>query len=184
MSAPAIVTVGTVALDTIHTAHGTAREVLGGSASYFALAAAHSASVGVVAAVGHDFPERHLRLFRRRRIDTGGVLRREDRPSFRWKGRYTEDLSRRETLEVHLQIFDGYLPGVPPAWRRAPYLFLANGDPAHQLAVLDQMAAPRLVVSDSMNLWIEHKRPALEAVIRRYGRVAGVPAGSSLKSLA
>lgn len=166
-AAPAIVTVGTVALDTIHTARESAAEVLGGSAAYFAVAAAHAAAVGVVAAVGRDFPEKHLENLRGRGIGTEGILRRADRPSFRWKGRYTEDLTRRETLEVHLQIFEGYAPAVPPAWRKAPVLFLANGDPEHQLAVLGQMKSPRLVVSDSMNLWIEHKRAGVEKVFRR-----------------
>ncbi len=167
MSLPAIVTVGTVALDTIHTSRGSAAEVLGGSAAYFSLAAAHTSAVGVVAAVGEDFPERHLRTLRARKVRTEGILRRRGKPSFRWKGRYSEDLSRRETLEVHLQIFDGYAPEVPVSWRKAPFLFLANGDPKHQLGVLAQMTRPRLVVSDSMNLWIEHKRPEVEQVFRR-----------------
>lgn len=167
MPSPAIVTVGTVALDTIHTSRGSAAEVLGGSAAYFSLAAAHASTVGLVGAIGRDFPQRHLRALRGRGIRTEGVLRRADKPSFRWKGRYSEDLSRRETLEVHLRIFDGYVPEVPASWRKAPYLFLANGDPKHQLGVLSQMSRPRLVVSDSMNLWIEHKRPEVEQVFRR-----------------
>ena len=167
MPVPAIVTVGTVALDTIQTARGSAAEVLGGSAAYFSLAAAQASTVGVVGAIGGDFPERHLRVLRGRGIRTEGILRRADKPSFRWKGRYSEDLSRRETLEVHLQIFDGYVPEVPAGWRRAAFLFLANGDPKHQLGVLSQMVRPRLVVSDSMNLWIEHKRPEVEQVFRR-----------------
>jgi sugar/nucleoside kinase (ribokinase family) len=166
MRSPALVTVGTVALDTIHTSRGTATEVLGGSASYFAIAASHHAGVGIVGAVGRDFPERHLALFRKRGIWTEGILRR-DAPSFRWKGRYSEDLSRRETLEVHLQIFDGYEPIVPEGWRDAPTVFLANGDPQHQRSVLAQMRRPRLVVSDSMNLWIEHRRAEVEGVFRK-----------------
>ena len=88
-------------------------------------------------------------------------------PSFRWKGRYSRDLGSRETLEVHLQLFVGYKPQVPESWRRAPCLFLANGDHAHQLAVLAQMVAPRVVVSDSMNLWIGTRRPEVEKVFRR-----------------
>ena len=168
MPAPRIVTVGTVALDTILTAKSTARkEVLGGSASYFAVAAGHAASVGIVAAVGEDFPAKHLTAFTRREIATEGITRRAGKASFRWTGRYSPDFTSRETLDVQLGIFDGYDPAVPEAWRDAPAVFLANGDPEHQIAVLLQMRRPRVVVADSMNLWIEHKRPALEAVIRR-----------------
>ena len=167
MKTPTIVTVGTVALDTILTSRGSVSGALGGSATQFALSAAHFAPVGIVAAVGRDFPERHLAMLRRKGIGTAGILRRRDKPSFRWKGRYSPDLSTRETLDVRLEIFDGYTPEVPKAWRKAPVLFLANGDPLHQLSVLDQMARPRLVVSDSMNLWIEHKRSEVELVFRR-----------------
>lgn len=166
MSAPKIVTVGTVALDTILTKRASAKEVLGGSASYFAVAAAHAVPVGIVAAVGKDFPERHLKAFEAREIGTEGIARR-DKPSFRWKGRYSGDLATRETLDVHLGIFEGYIPLVPKGWRKAPFVFLANGDPAHQLAVLDQMEGPRLVVADSMNLWIGNCRPLVEKVFRR-----------------
>ncbi len=167
MPAPKIVTVGTVALDTILTATSKATEVLGGSASYFAVAAAHAAGVGIVAAVGGDFPARHLTALKRRGIGTEGIARREDKTSFRWTGRYSPDFSSRETLDVQLGIFDGYGPAVPEAWKDAPCVFLANGDPEHQISVLLQMRRPKIVVADSMNLWIEHKRPALEAVFRR-----------------
>ncbi len=176
MAAPKIVTVGTVAIDTILTAKTKGQgerkeEVLGGSASYFAVAASGAASVGIVAAVGRDFPERHLAAFRRHKIATEGILRREDKTSFRWTGRYSPDFTRRETLNVQLGIFDGYTPAVPESWRDAPAVFLANGDPEHQLSVLAQMRRPKIIVADSMNLWIEHKRPALEAVIRRAGGI-------------
>ena len=169
MLAPKIVTVGSVALDTILTAKSKSKkEVLGGSASYFAVAATMSgASVGIVAAVGEDFPARHLSAFKRREIATEGITRRAGKTSFRWTGRYSPDFTSRETLDVQLGIFDGYDPAVPEAWRDAPAVFLANGDPEHQIAVLLQMRRPKIVVADSMNLWIEHKLPALEAVIRR-----------------
>lgn len=166
-AAPRLVTVGTVALDTLITPRGSVAEVLGGSASYFALAASRSVPVGVIAAVGGDFPARHLAAFRRRGIQTGGILRRMDRTSFRWKGRYSEDLATRETLDVQLGIFEGYAPEVPEAWRAAPAVFLANGDPGHQLAVLAQMRRPRLVVCDTMNLWIGNMRREVERVFRR-----------------
>ena len=169
MPTPKIVTVGTVALDTILTEKSTSRkEVLGGSASYFSIAASmSSASVGIVAAVGEDFPARYLNDFKRRKISTEGITRRKGKTSFRWTGRYSPDFGSRETLDVQLGIFDGYDPAVPEGWRDAPAVFLANGDPEHPLAVLLQMRRPKSVVADSMTLWIAHKRPALEAVIRR-----------------
>lgn len=164
--APEIVTVGTVALDTIHTPTSSAERVLGGSAMYFALAARFLARTGIVSAIGSDFPPGHIDDLSRRGIALEG-LQKLDRPSFFWEGRYFEGLSRRETLKVNVEIFERFRPEVPSGWRKASCLFLANGSPAHQLAVLEQVPAARFVMSDSMNLWIETDRDRTTEVFRR-----------------
>lgn len=166
-SAPEIVTVGTVAFDTIHTPLASAERVLGGSATYFALGARFLARPGIVGAIGNDFPEGELAALARRGIDVTGLQRLQTHKTFSWEGRYFEGFARRETLKVDVAIFEKYQPRLPEAWRKVPFVFLANGSPGHQLSLLDQAKGARCVVSDSMNLWIETDRPGTERVFAR-----------------
>ena len=162
----ALVVVGSVAIDTIETQGGRATEVLGGAATYFAVAASFFTPVQLVGVVGEDFPKSELEWFRKRGIDLAGL---EVRPgkSMRWTGRYHEDMNVRDTLSFEANVFDGYLPTLPPAYCDAPFVFLANIAPALQTRVLDQAKAPKLVGADTMNLWIDIARGELEALLRR-----------------
>lgn len=162
----AILVVGTIGLDTVETPFGRVEEVLGGSASYFSLAASLYAPVRLVSIAGTDLPARHLQLFRSRGVDLAGLAIVEGR-TFRWAGRYSYDLNSRETLETQLNVLTQFRPHLPEGYRRAPYVFLANIDPELQLAVLEQVERPSLVLLDSMNFWIEGKRRALDEVIRQ-----------------
>ncbi|MCC6848512.1 MAG: sugar kinase [Deltaproteobacteria bacterium] len=161
-----LVVVGSVAIDTIETRADRAPEVLGGAATYFAVAASFFAPVRMVGVVGEDFPRADLDWFRRRGIDLAGVEIRPGR-TMRWTGRYHEDMNVRDTLSFEANVFDGYLPTLPPAYCDAPFVFLANIAPSLQARVLDQMRAPRLVGADTMNLWIETTRDELGALLRR-----------------
>ncbi len=161
-----LVVVGSVAIDTIETRGGRAAEVLGGAATYFAVAASFFGPVQLVGVVGEDFPRAELDWFRHRGIDLAGLEVRPGR-SMRWTGRYHEDMNVRDTLSFEANVFDGYLPTLPAAYGDAPFVFLANIAPALQTRVLDQMRAPRLVGADTMNLWIETTRGELEALLRR-----------------
>ncbi len=161
-----LVVVGSVGLDTIATPAERRRDVLGGSASYACAAAARMARVGMVGVVGRDFPARAVARFRALGIDLQGVQRAEGR-TFRWSGVYARDMNRRRTLETALNVFADFAPELPPAYRAAPFLFLANIAPALQLRVLDQVRAPRFVAADTMDLWIRTARPALRRVIGR-----------------
>ena len=58
-----ILVVGSVAFDSLKTPFGTADEILGGSATYFSVAASYFSPVRLVAVVGSDFPEKHLNVF-------------------------------------------------------------------------------------------------------------------------
>ncbi|MEO6028120.1 MAG: PfkB family carbohydrate kinase [Candidatus Binatia bacterium] len=162
----ALVVVGSVAIDTIETQGGKATEVLGGAATYFAVAASFFTPVQLVGVVGDDFPKQELAWFRERGIDLSGLEIRPGR-SMRWTGRYHEDMNVRDTLSFEANVFDGYLPTLPPAYADAPFVFLANIAPALQARVLDQMHAPRLVGADTMNLWIDTTRAELEALLKR-----------------
>jgi sugar/nucleoside kinase (ribokinase family) len=163
-----VLVVGSMALDSVETPFGRVEEVLGGSATYFAYAASFFTTVHLVATVGEDFPEPHLRLLKDRAIDTAGLEVRPGR-TFRWRGRYGFDLNEARTLETQLNVLAEFRPRLGRDQARVPYLFLANIDPELQLDVLRQMAPrPRLVALDTMNFWIDGKR---EALIRVLGEV-------------
>lgn len=161
-----LLVVGSTAFDTVETPHGTAVDCLGGSSTYFALAARLFTKVRLVSVVGQDFPAKHRQLLEANGIDLTGV---ETKPgkTFRWHGRYSADMNSRETIDVQLNTFGDFKPVVPAAFRDTPFVFLANGSPATQASVLDQMQAPRFCVADTMDLWIERERAGLLALLRR-----------------
>jgi sugar/nucleoside kinase (ribokinase family) len=161
-----IVVVGSVAYDTVETGRGSVTGALGGSASYFAVAARFFTPVSIVAVVGADFrPEDRQRL-----SDRGIDLRSlEEQPgkTFRWHGRYHEDLNKRDTVSLELNVFDGFNPVLLPDQRRCDYLFLANIAPSLQESVLEQVTTPKLVAGDTMNHWIEETRESLVELMPR-----------------
>lgn len=166
-----ILVVGTVAFDTVETPFGRAERILGGSATYAALAARLLAGpVHVNAVVGHDFPEAHLDLLRERGVDVEGIVRDPDGETFFWAGRYYDDLNSRDTLATHLNVLATFTPDLPAAYRRPRIVCLGNLDPTVQAAVIDQASEngrPELVVADTMNFWIEHAPDALAETLRR-----------------
>ena len=159
-----VIMVGTVALDSVRTPFGEVEETLGGSAVYASVAANTFAKVGLVGVVGRDFPRRHLDFLRRRGIDLAG-LEVADGDTFRWKGFYEYDMNQAHTLDTRLNVLSQFNPTLPEAYRKAKYVFLANTDPEIQMNVFRQMRRPKLVMLDTMNFWIEHKKEALEAII-------------------
>jgi cytidine kinase len=161
-----LLVVGSTAFDTIETPHGTAADCLGGSSTYFSLAARLFTQVHLVSVVGEDFPPQHRKLLEDRGVDLTGVEQKPGK-TFRWHGRYSSDMNSRETLDVQLNTFGDFRPKVPAALRSTPFLFLANGSPATQRSVLEQMDQPRFCVADTMDLWIEHERDGLLELLRR-----------------
>jgi sugar/nucleoside kinase (ribokinase family) len=161
-----ITVVGSVAFDTIETPHGRAEGVLGGSATHFAVAASYFAPVHLVAVVGEDFPSAERDYLAARGIDLSGLEVRPGR-TFRWSGRYHEDMNVRDTLALELNVFAEFRPRLSEAMRRSPFVFLANIDPRLQQTVLDQFEAPAIVAADTMNHWIEGTRDALERLLPR-----------------
>ncbi|HUF27169.1 MAG TPA: PfkB family carbohydrate kinase [Gemmatimonadaceae bacterium] len=161
-----VLVVGSVALDSVETPFGKATDVVGGSATYFSAAASLLAPVQLVGVVGEDFPHELLDQLRRREVDLSG-LERASGASFRWRGRYRHDLSAAETLETHLGVFSQFRPKIPDSFRSAPFVFLGNIDPRLQLEVLSQVEGPKLVACDTMNFWIESRRPELLELLGR-----------------
>ena len=163
-----IVVVGSVAFDTVVTPFGRVDDALGGAATFFSVAASYFSPVKVVAVVGDDFGAEEEEVFSRHSIDTAGIERAEGR-TFRWGGEYSRNLNERQTLFTELNVFEGFAPQLPEAYRSAPYVFLANIAPALQLSVLEQVEAPRLVALDTMNYWIESDLDGLRRVLGRIG---------------
>jgi sugar/nucleoside kinase (ribokinase family) len=159
-TASQVLVVGSVALDSVETPFGKADDVLGGSGTYFSSSASHFAPVQLVGVVGDDYPVHLLQPLADRGVDLAG-LEKVSGSSFRWRGRYRHDLNSAETLETHLGVFSNFRPNIPEQFRKAPFVFLANIDPRLQLQVLEQVEKPRLVACDTMNFWIESRRPEL-----------------------
>ena len=161
-----LVTVGSVALDSVRTPHGSVQRELGGSAVHASVAASyHAPSLGLVGVVGHDFPDRHVKMLQKRAVHTGGLERVKGR-TFHWKGRYEGDMAVAHTLNTELGVFADFDPQIPMEYRKAPFVFLANVTPEIQLKVLKQMKQPRFALLDTMNFWIASKKAALKKVLR------------------
>jgi len=162
-----VLVVGSVALDSVETPFGKADHVLGGSGTYFSASASHLAPVQLVGVIGNDFPIEDLKkAFAKRPIDLSG-LEQQDGASFRWRGRYRHDLNMAETLETPLGVFSNFRPKIPDQFRSAPFVFLGNIDPRLQLDVLTQVSKPKLVACDTMNFWIESRRPDLMRLLEQ-----------------
>src|SRR3990172_2513263 len=129
-----LLVVGSIGIDTIEAPTGVASDVLGGAATYFSYAASFFTSVKLVGVVVEDFPVEHRRLLEARQVDGAGLEVRRGGKTFRWRGRYSQDMNSRQTLEVHLNVLGDFSPKLPESYRTSPFVFLANGAPATQLA--------------------------------------------------
>lgn len=161
-----LLVVGSVAIDSVEAPGGHAADVVGGAALYFSLAASFFSPVRLVGVVGPDFPRQALEDLRRRGVDLTGLEERPGR-TFRWSGRYHEDVNVRDTLHLDLGVFGDFRPTLPDSYRESTHVFLANIDPVLQASVLEQLRAPAVVGCDTMNHWIAESRPALEQLLRR-----------------
>jgi sugar/nucleoside kinase (ribokinase family) len=161
-----ILVVGSVAYDTVETPHGRAERVLGGSASFFAVAASFFSPVNLVGVVGQDFGDEQLAAFRGRPIDLGGLERMEGK-TFHWQGRYSRDLNARDTICTDLNVFEFFQPKIPARYRDSEVVFLGNIDPVLQRQVLEQVQQPRVVACDTMNFWIHGKSEELRRTLER-----------------
>ncbi len=159
--------VGSVAFDDIDGPFGMHPNLLGGSASFIARAAAYfTRDVSVIGVVGDDFPDRYLQEMTAAGIDVSGIERREGK-TFHWTGKYSDDLSSRETLDTQLGVFATFQPKLAPQHKRAQLVFLGNIDPILQRDVVEQTEGPLLVAADTMNFWIGGKRAELAHTLRR-----------------
>lgn len=161
-----ILVVGSVAYDTIDTVREKRDRQLGGSASYFSIAARGRGPVRCVGVVGDDFLQSDLDLLESQGADVSGIKRVPGK-SFHWSGRYHADMIERDTLATELGVFADFQPEIPAQWADSEYLFLANIHPALQDHVLSAMTGPDLVALDTMNLWIENTLDDLKKVLAK-----------------
>lgn len=161
-----ILTVGSIAFDTVETPTGKVEKALGGSANYFAISASNFAPVQVVGVVGEDFPKDHLNYLRSRNIDIEGVQVMQGK-TFHWQGEYKNAMNEAITHLTDLNVFEHFDPKLPASYLDAEYIFLGNIAPELQLHVLEQVKRPKLIALDSMNFWITGARSKLLQVLKK-----------------
>jgi sugar/nucleoside kinase (ribokinase family) len=161
-----ILVVGSVAFDSVKTPFGEAKEILGGSASYFSISASFFAPVNLVAVVGEDFAQENLDLFQKFSVDTRG-LQKQPGKTFRWAGEYGFALNEAKTLDTQLNVFESFKPEIPIGYRNCEYVFLGNIDPVLQRDVLSQVRKPKFVACDTMNYWITSKPEELKKTLQQ-----------------
>ena len=161
-----ILAVGSIALDSIDTPNGKKNNILGGSATHFSLAASFFTNVKIVGVVGNDFPNKAWKLFESKKINLDNLTISNGK-TFRWGGRYNNDYSKRDTIFTHLGVFEHFVPKINSTDLNSKFIFLGNIQPDLQLAVAEQVLSPKLIVTDTMNLWIDLNPKILIKVLKR-----------------
>jgi sugar/nucleoside kinase (ribokinase family) len=161
-----VLVVGSTALDSIRTPNAQNPRLLGGSASHAAVAASFFAPVKLVGIVGEDFPKNYITLYKKHKIDLEGLQIAAGK-TFHWAGEYEVNMNNRRTLETELGVFETFTPLLPQSYRRSQFVLLANIAPSLQHHVLDQMSRPKIVVADTMDLWLNIALPDLLKLLKR-----------------
>ncbi len=161
-----ILTIGSIALDTVTTPTGRSGEVLGGSATYFSISASFFRGVDLIATVGEDFPAKYESLIGSFGIGIKGLEKKKGR-TFRWEGSYVDDLNCAKTIKTQLNVFSDFKPRIPEGYKNINYLFLANIDPDLQLYVVKKFKNSQVTGCDSMDIWIRNKKTVLKKLLRR-----------------
>lgn len=163
-----LVIVGTVAFDAIETPFGQTDKILGGAATYISLAASqYEVDSAIVSVVGGDFPEEYLQMLGEKGIDLSGLEVVKEGKTFFWSGKYHYDMNSRDTLVTELNVLANFKPVVPESYRDAEVVMLGNLHPSVQLSVINQMSAPKLIMLDTMNFWMDNSWDELIEVIKK-----------------
>ena len=161
-----ILIIGSIALDTIENNRGKREDLIGGSTTYATVAAGRSVPVNVVGVIGNDFPDEGLKIYQRYANSLVDLQCKEGN-TFRWGSRYGENMDSRETLFTDLGVFSDFSPRLSTVNKNVSNVFLANIHPSLQLSVINQMAGKPLIVTDTMNLWIETTKNELLEVLKK-----------------
>src|SRR5947199_94826 len=158
---------GSIGIDTVETPFGKRDDVIGGSAIYFAYAASFFTPVRLVGVVGEDAPQHLFSVFEGRDVDTGGLERRKGSKTFRWHGSYLKDMNEAVTVEVDLNVLAERAPKIPENFLDSKYVFLANTHPVLQQQMASSLKSAKLIVADTMNLWIQTQRDELCKLLKQ-----------------
>lgn len=164
-----LLSVGTVAFDALETPFGKRDRIVGGSCTYISMSASYFLeSLGLVSVVGEDFPKETIEMLKSKNIDLEGLQIKEGEKTFFWSGKYHNDMNTRDTLDTQLNVLENFDPIIPDAFKEPDYLMLGNLVPALQLQVLERLTKrPKLVVLDTMNLWMDVALEDLKKVIAK-----------------
>ena len=163
----ALLVTGSIGIDTVETPHGKRDDVIGGSAIYFSYAASFFTSVRLVGVVGEDAPKKIFDLFNDREVDTSGLEVRKGSKTFRWHGSYVKDMNEAQTVEVDLNVLAERAPKIPHHFLDSRYVFLANTHPVLQQEMLGSLKNAKLIVADTMNLWIQTEHAELKKLLKQ-----------------
>ena len=156
--------IGSVALDTVQTPFGKIKNALGGSAIYASISASYFTDVKVLGIAGVDFPQKYIKLLKRRGIDASGIEIRNGK-TFRWEGKYGWNLNSPQTLATHLNLLAEFNPRLSESDKNSDFILLANNDPDLQLKVISQVPSSKLIAADTIELWIRKKKAKLIKVL-------------------
>lgn len=163
-----LIIVGTVAFDAIETPFGKTDKIVGGAATYIALASSYfNKKSGLVSVIGDDFPQEMLDKLKSRGVSLDGLQIKKGEKSFFWAGKYHFDMNTRDTLDTQLNVLATFSPQVPDSYQDADFLMLGNLDPKIQLSVIKQLKKrPKLIALDTMNFWMEIAMEPLKEVLK------------------
>ena len=153
MDSKQILAVGSIAYDTIKTPHGNRDDMLGGSSTFFSIAASLFTKISLIGVVGNDFQQESWQLFKKNNIDTSSIEKVKGK-TFRWGGQYNSDYTNRETLFTELGVFENFKPKINTQYKN-PIIYLGNIQPELQFDVINKIKNPYLIAADTMNLWID-----------------------------
>ena len=164
-----LVTVGTVAFDSIETPFGKADRIIGGAATYISIAASYlTNNIRLVSVVGDDFPTEEIKYLQKKGIDLAGLDIKDGQKSFFWAGKYSANMNSRETLTTELNVLANFNPKIPPHYRDSRYLMLGNLTPEIQMSVIRQMdKRPKVIALDTMNFWMDVAMSPLRKVLKK-----------------
>jgi len=164
-----LLTVGTVAFDTIETPYGKAEMVVGGACTYISWAASYFTNdINLVSIVGYDFPDAEIEALKARGVNMEGLEVVPDKKSFFWAGKYHENMNQRDTITTDLNVLADFDPSLPDSYKDSQYIMLGNLTPEIQMKVINELSSdPTLIVMDTMNFWMDIAMDALKKVIAK-----------------
>ena len=164
-----LLTVGTVAFDTVETPSGRAENIIGGACTYISYAASYFTNeIFLSAVIGDDFPDSEIQNLRNRGVNLEGLEIKKGEKSFFWEGKYHDNLNSRDTITTDLNVLADFNPVLPDSYKSCKYIMLGNLTPAIQMSVINQLDGNQnLIALDTMNFWMDIAWDELMLVLKK-----------------